>query len=212
MRNLVLLLGLALVLSGCSTYLTQSQNVSKEKKEYRKILVFARSQNRIARSLFERDVTEFLVEKGITATASLRSDIDIPIDRAVSEAESEAIRQTLIDRGYDGVIVTNLVNTEQYKEVIPGGMTTEYYPVYYGRFRRYVSFYPATTWEPDRLVTGTRHVLESTLYDLRETEEDNLQWIGRFVVEDPSKIEKATSKYATELCKALLESSIKAAN
>ncbi|WP_143542374.1 membrane lipoprotein lipid attachment site-containing protein [Robiginitalea sediminis] len=209
MKKTIVLLVFALILSGCSTYLTQTHNVSKTKKEYQKVLVLARSQNRIARSLFERDLAEFFASRGISATPSIDSGIDIPMEGQVSEAQAETIRQQLRDAGYDGAIVTNLVNTEEYKEVIPGSATTDYYPVYYGRFRRYVSYYPATTWEPDRLITGTRHVLESTLYDLREASGDNLQWVGRFVVEDPVKIEKATQKYAQELGKALMESSIK---
>ena len=175
MKKIVVLLGLFLMLSGCSTYLAQSHNVSKEKKEYQKVLVLARSQNRIARSLFERDMTEFLTSRGITATPSINSGIEIPMEGQISETQAESVGQRLQEEGYD------------------------------------VSYYPATSWEPDRLVTGTRHVLESTLYDLRETAGDNLQWVGSFVVEDPANIEKATQKYAQELGKALMESSMKAA-
>ena len=55
---------------------------------------------------------------------------------------------------------------------------------------------------------GTRLELESALYDLRATDGNSLQWLGRFKLEDPKDLQKATSNYAKELVSALRQESI----
>jgi hypothetical protein len=92
--------------------------------------------------------------------------------------------------------------------VIRGSTTTSYYPVRYGRYGRYVGAYPMTSWEPDRLQTGVEYILETCLYDIRVNDGDNLEWVGRFKVRDPSDLTKVTEKYVKELVDALMESSI----
>ena len=49
---------------------------------------------------------------------------------------------------------------------------------------------------------------ESALYDIRSTGGNSLQWVGRFKLEDPEDIQKATAQYAKELVNAMMEKSI----
>ena len=77
-----------------------------------------------------------------------------------------------------------------------------------GRFGRYLAYYPVTTWEPDQLKTGTKYVFESSFYHLKDDPGDNLQWIGRFELKDPSSIQKTAENYAEELVTVLLKESI----
>lgn len=203
MKKTILFLALSLSLVACGTYLTQAENVSKVKKPYSKVFVLARFQNRIARGLLERDVAQALTEKGYTPIRSLDSGIEIPIDRKPSESEAVAIGNELRAQGFDGVVLINLVEREEYKLEVPGNYAYRYDPANTLYFGSYMGLYPAVTWEPGKQVTGTRFVLESTLYDLTSPREENLQWIGWFEVDDPTDIEKTTARYAHELVAAL---------
>ncbi len=199
----------ALLMTGCaSSYLTNSRNYSQEKKTYGKIAVIGVAKSRLARSQFEQEVADGLTARGVNAVPSYNSGIDIPMDGTLSDSQAAEVNRQLLAAGFDGAIVTNLVDASQYTDVIPGSSYTGYYPVRYGRFGRYATYYPVQTWEPDRMVTGTKYVLESCLYALDEGQKDNLQWVGMFELKDPKDLKKVTGKYAAELTEELLKQSI----
>lgn len=205
------LLGSALLISGCgSMYMTKSQTVVKGKKPYSKILVIARGTNEIARSIFEQDVARNLEKHGIDGVAYHKeSGIGVPVDSDLDEAQIEDLKQKVIGMGFDGVILTHLVNTEQYKELIPTGVYPSTDPNYYGQWGYYWTYYPAMDWASGYSIEGTTLELESALYDVRATDGNSLQWLGRFKLEDPKDLQKTTSNYAQELISALREESIK---
>ena len=204
-------LGLLLIISGCgSMYMTKSQTVVKGKKSYDKILVIARGKNEISRSIFEQDVARNLDGLGIDGVAYHKeSGIKVPVDIELTEAQIEDLRQQVIEMNFDGVIITHLVNTEKYKELIPTGVYPSTDPNYYGQWGYYWIYYPALDWASGYSVEGTTLELESALYDIRATDGNNLQWLGRFKLEDPKDLQKTTSNYAKELVTALKEESIK---
>jgi len=206
-RLFAILLVTSLVM-GCSSYLTSSENVGQTKKNYDKILVLGRSKDNTTRLKFENQVAQQLEANGIKAIASYTIDGTKNINRKFSESEIRDVRKKLVSAGFDGVIITNLINSEEYTDVIPGGSSTTMIPTRYGRFGRYYAYYPVTTWEPDQLKTGIKYVLESSLYNIKADNGDNLQWVGRFELKDPTSLEKTTANYAKELVGALLAQSI----
>lgn len=191
-----------------STYLTNSTNVSKQKKSYDKILVVSRTKDKTARINFENQVVSDLAANGVQAMTSVEVIRTDDFSKEVSEEQVAGLRQKLVSEGFDGVIITNLINAEQYTDVTPGTMSTGYYPVRYGRFGRYYAAYPVGYWEPDRVETGVEYTLESCLYDISVDQKDNLQWVGRFKVKNPSDLLNAIEKYSGELTTALMEQSI----
>jgi len=207
-KGLLILFLTSIILSGCSSYLTLSDNVSKKKEPYEKIVVVARSQQQTIRRQFEEEVARLLKSNEIDAMASVSAGVQLPMDRQPNENEVESIRKSLVNKGYDGIIVTNLVDSREYQDVVPGNSYTTAYPVRYGRFGRYVSYYPVSYWEPDRLETGVLYILESTFYRLQPESDMGLQWIGRFEINNPSDITKTSTKYAEELVKELVKESI----
>lgn len=204
-------MGSVLLISGCgSMYMTKSQTVVKEKKSYSKILVIARGKNEIARSIFEQDVARNLDGHGINGVAYHKeSGIGVPVDTDLTEAQIADLKNKVIDMGFDGVILTHLVNTENYKELIPTGVYPSTDPNYYGQWGYYWTYYPAMDWASGYSIEGTSLELESALYDVRATDGNNLQWLGRFKLEDPKDLQKTTSSYAKELVTALRQESIK---
>lgn len=200
----------SLLLSGCgSAYLSTSRQVVPEKKAYSNILVVSRGKNEIARSLLEQDIARSLESRGTKAMAYHKeSGIGIPVDAELSEEQLAELRQRVTAMGFDGVIVTHLVNVEEYKELIPAGVYPSTDPNYYGQWGYYWTYYPVYDIAPGTSRSGTRFELESALYDIRSTGGNSLQWLGRFKLEDPEDIQKATAQYAKELVDALMEKSI----
>ncbi len=208
-KTIVLLVFSALLVSGCSSsYLQNSSNVSQIKKSYDKILVVARAKDNLSRIKFEDQVVQDFAAQGITALSSMEVIKTESFSKELTEKDIEKLRIKLVADGYSGVLITNLVNAEQYTDVIPGNTRTAYYPTRYGRFGSYYRAYPVSYWEPDQVKVGVKYTLESCLYDITVDQKDNLQWVGRFQVKDPSSLIKFIEKYSKELTEALLTESI----
>jgi hypothetical protein len=210
MKQILTILGFtALLVSGCSsTYLQNSTNVSQIKKSYDKILVVARARDNTSRIKFEDQVVQDFAAQGITALSSMNVIKKESFSKELSDKEIENLRNKLVADGFSGVLITNLVNAEQYTDVVPGNTRTAYYPTHYGRFGSYYRSYPVTYWEPDQVRVGIKYTLESVLYDITIDQKDNLQWVGRFQVKDPGSLVKSIEKYSKELTEALMSESI----
>ncbi|MBT8181735.1 MAG: hypothetical protein KJO53_09115 [Eudoraea sp.] len=209
-KNLVLTWVLSFLLANCNnSYLRQSTNISNIKKKYDKVLVVARTKDNIARIRAEGLVVNELGVRGVNAASSVDVIKPEKISEEMSEEEIEILISQLLDAGFTGVLITNVINTEQYKEVIRGGSKVEYQAPQYGRFGQYYNFYPASTWEPDQIETGVDYTVESCLYDITVPQEENLQWVGRFKLKNPEDIKDAIAQYSKELADALIDQSIK---
>ena len=208
-KNLILLWFFSFLLTDCgNAYLRESTNVSNIKKKYDKILVVAHTKDKVARIRAEGLVVNELELRGVKAESSVDVIKTENFSKEMSEKEIKTLISQLLDAGFSGVLITNVINTEQYKDVIPGGSNVEYHPPQYGRFGAYYSYYPATSWEPDRIETAVDYTVESCLYDITVAQNDNLQWVGRFKLKNPTDIKEAIAKYSKELADALIDQSI----
>ena len=109
--------------------------MSKEKKQYDKILVVAQTADKVVRYKFENQLVQDFALLGIKAIPSkevIHSDL---FEKELSEQDIETLKNQLKQDGYSGVVVTNLINTNNYADVVSGGVSTGYLPVRYGRFR-----------------------------------------------------------------------------
>lgn len=188
----IYLFAICLLLASCaSPYLTDSISVSDGQDPFQNILIFADSKDQVSKIMFERQVKSEMIaiQKGSVTSGEVSLDADDP----------EVIARSLQSQGVDGVIVTTLLSEDNYEKVIPGTPGTYYYP---RRFGRYWGAYPMSDWSPDRVVSGKVYSFQSALYDLRK-KEDNLIWVGKFQVKDPSNIEKIINKVAVELVDAM---------
>ena len=146
--------------------------------------------------------------RGVTAESSVDVIKTENFSEEMSEDEIKTLVSQLLDAGFTGVLITNVINTERYEEVIRGGSKVEYQAPQYGRFGQYYNYYPANSWEPDRIETGVDYTVESCLYDIAVTQQDNLQWVGRFKLKNPKDIKEAIAQYSKELAEALIDQSI----
>lgn len=210
MKKNILALGfIAFLITSCaSSYLQDSSNASNNKKKYDKILVLAKSKDKLTRMNFEDQVVKDFAAKGVNASSSMAAIQTESFSNELTENDLENLRLKLIKDGYTGVIITYLISKDQYTDVIPGSSSTAYVPVRYGRFGRYYGAYPMNYWEPDTVDVGIEYILESCFYDITVDNNDNLQWVGRFKVKNPSSLNKTIEKYSKELTDQLLLESI----
>jgi len=210
MKKLILVVGfLSFLITGCATpYLQESTNASKIKKKYDKILVFANAKDKTARLKFENQVVQDFAANGIEAFSSMSVIQTNTFSKELSEKDLEDLRIQLVKDGYSGIVITNLISKDQYSDVVSGGTSTAFVPVRYGRFGRYYGSYPVNYWEPDQVQVGMEYTLESCFYDITVNQKDNLQWVGRFKVKDPSSLSATIEKYSKELVAQLLLESI----
>ncbi|WP_297706469.1 hypothetical protein [uncultured Eudoraea sp.] len=208
-KNYIILWFFTLLLADCgNSYLRESTNVSNIKKKYDKILVVARTKDKIARIRAEGLVVNELGLRGVKAESSVDVIKTENFSEEMSDEEIETLISQLLDAGFSGVLITNVINREQYKDVIRGGSNLEYQAPQYGRFGQYYNYYPATSWEPDQIETGVDYTVESCLYDITVAQKDNLQWVGRFKLKNPTDIKEAIAQYSKELADALIDQSI----
>ena len=208
-KILVVIIFTTFLFSGCaSSYLQTSSTVDGNKKSYKKILVVAKAKDKLSRIKFEDQVVKDLATSGIKAFTSMEIIRTESFHKEIAENDIEKIRLKLVEDGFDGVIITNLINVDQYTDVVSGNSGTAFVPVRYGRFGRYYGSYPVSYWEQDEVKTGVKYNLESCLYDITVNQKDNLQWIGRFQVKDPRTLVNAIEKYSKELTEALMNDSI----
>lgn len=210
MKKSILYFGLfTLLFSSCVTsYLKDSSAVNNNKKSYEKVLVIAKTSDKTSRTTFENQVVQDLAANGVNATSSISIIKTDSFAKELSDEEIEDLKEKLINDGFDGVIITNLIDKQQYTDIDQGNISTTYVPVRYGRFGRYYRTYPVSYWEQDEISSGIEYTLESCLYNLSNSSENNLQWVGRFKVKDPKSLVKSIEKYSIELTTELLEKSI----
>lgn len=207
-RFIPLFVLMVFVLSGCkTTYMTNSTNVSNQKKNYDKILVVYREGDMTGRIALENQLVRDLKAQGVNAVSSIQVIKTDSFEKELSEAELDQLVETLLSDGYTGVLVTNLLDKSQYTQVTPGAVYGGY-GGFYGGFDSYYGMYPMTYREPDRVTTGIEYLLESVLFDITDNDGENLQWVGRFSVKNPSDLQKTVAKYSEELVTELMAHSI----
>ena len=197
-----------LMVTGCkTTYMTNSTNVSNQKKKYDKILVVYREGDMTGRIALENQLTQDLKAQGVSAESSIQVIKTDSFDKELSDSELDQLVQTLLSAGYTGVLVTNLLDKSQYTDVQPGAVYGGY-GGYYGGFGSYYGYYPMTYREPDRVYTGIEYSLETVLFDISDNDGENLQWVGRFSVKNPGDLQKTVAKYSAEVVAELMAKSI----
>ncbi|MEN8787948.1 MAG: hypothetical protein ABF293_12150 [Flavobacteriaceae bacterium] len=209
MKNLIpMFLLMVFVLSGCkTTYMTNSTSVSNQKKKYDKILVVYREGDMTGRIALENQLVQDLKLQGVSAVSSIQVIKTDSFQKELSEAELDQLVESLLSAGYTGVLVTNLLDKSQYTQVTPGAVYGGYGGMY-GGFGSYYGMYPMTYREPDRVSTGIEYSLETVLFDISDNDGENLQWVGRFSVKNPSDLHKTVAKYSGEVVTELMAKSI----
>lgn len=187
-----------------------SHTVGDAPKTYSKILVVVKGKDHAQRLQMEDDLVKNLKKKDIPAVPSyIRLTEEMLKNKKPDEKMLEKLVTTLRENGFQGILVTTLVDAKQSVEFNPSQYRTTSVPVRYGRFGRYYGSARVRVYEPGSVEKHQNFVLETLLYDLRGSTKDNsLHWMGKIEITDPNSFDKASEKYAKTLVKKLTKEAI----
>jgi hypothetical protein len=207
---------MALFLSSCSSVQVldawKSDNIGDLKDN--SFLVVARTQNKQARIALEDEIVNRMKGSGYQATASYTKFPSLaPNDK--NNQDEGALKEMLESEGFDGVVLTAL---KDYKEeqrtttsggYYAGGTYMGYYPRYYGGFYGYY-YHPYAyssygNYVPASSTTSTAqiYILETTIYDLTASGDNQLVAVVTSQVDDPQSVTNVAEDLVKKIGKAL---------
>lgn len=212
----ILSLALILLFSGCSSVKVLNSWKADELDNVKdnNFIVIARTANKQARISFENEIVKQLNEKGMKATASFSKFPNLNPDEEVSEDKRAEIIDLLENDGFNAAVITvvkdvqELTQTTQSGGGYSGGNYYGYYPRYYGGFNRYyyhpMSYSTLGVYEPATYTTSTskNYVLETVIYDLEKSEEQQLVAVVTSKIEDPENTAGAAEQYVKAITKS----------
>jgi hypothetical protein len=172
-------------------------------RKYDKILVIAQSSTKQGRLNAENAIVKVLTKEGVNATNSMSI---FPPTESVQDVSEDDIEKRILSGGYDGVLVSSLVDSKT-RDVREGGGTYSQ-PMGYGYGRGIRRGY-VHMQEPEYYRQEKTYVLETQLFDAADkATKESVVWSGQSELTDPSSAESAAKSYSKKLVKTLLESGV----
>ena len=200
-RVIISLIAITFLWSCASTMKYTWTKDNYQGRKYNKVLVIVEAQTQQGRMNGESAIVEALKKEGVNATTSKAIFPNFANRGALTEDEIEA---KILAGGYDGVLVTSLVDASS-RDVREGGGTYAQ-PVSY-RYGRYIRTGYVHMQEPEYYRQETTYIFETRLFDVNESANDKaVVWSGQSELTDPSSSESAAKTYSKRLVKTLIDS------
>jgi len=151
--------------------------------DFKKVIIMVFAQSETARRTAEEQLAKMLQGRGVPSYNQ-----KIMVEKG---ANTEAISAALQAEGFDGAIVSRLVDKEKETTYVPG---TTSYP-YYG-FRGYYGYGYGAYGSPGYYVEDKIYTIETNVYDLKA---DKLVWSAVTASTNPGKTDKAIREIAEVL-------------
>lgn len=172
-----------------------------EGKKYNKVLVIVEAQSLQGRLNGENAIVEQLEKEGINSTNSLSI---FPASDKIENLSEDEIENRILKGGYDGVIITSLIDAKS-RDVREGGGSYAQ-PVTY-RYGRHIRTGYVHMQQPEYYRQQKTFVLESRFFDASDkASKESVVWSGQSELTDPSSAESAAKSYSKRLVKTLLDS------
>lgn len=176
-------------------------------------IVVARANSLQAQIAFENEIVRQMESNGYKATASFAKFGDMGLKEAKSESEKEKLKKILKLEGFNAVILTVMKDYQEETRIekkvdsYTGGNYYEYYPRYYGGFYPYyynpLSYHSLAFHLEDSYSTSILklYILETTIYNLDESEENQLVAVITSKIDNPQTASVAAAEYVKEIFK-----------
>ncbi len=148
------------------------------------------------------------------ATASFTKFPKLNPNQKITEEKSKMIKDILQKDGFNGVVLTVIKDVQDVSKTVTdggyyaGGNYYGYYPRYYGGFYGYYynpySYSTLGNYVPETTTTysATNYVLETVVYNLDETGENQLVAVVTSKIEDPENAAKTAKQYVKAITKS----------
>ena len=210
-------LAIFLLFSSCSSVKVidswKSDRISTIKDN--NFLVVARANNLQAQIAFENEIVKQMKSNGYQATASYSKFGEMKPNEPKLESNKEKLKKILELEGFNAVILTVMKDyreeTRLEKEggYYTGGNYYGYYPRYYSGFYPYyynpISYHSMGNYVEETYTTNISklYILETTIYNLDESEENQLVAVITSKIDNPETASGAAKGYVKEISKKL---------
>jgi hypothetical protein len=150
-----------------------------------KLLVIGIDPREGPRRVFETDFARMLTERGIQATPAA---VVIPSDKS---QDRDAIRQIIVDLGFDAVLASRVANVERQTEYVPGATYAVPAPYYHGFYDYYMTSY-AYVSDPGYYVENKIVHVETNMYTVPDAK---LVWASSSETFNPGSTTEAIREW-----------------
>lgn len=198
MKNIGLFIVLFFLIISCSStkFIDSWKNDQVKVFTPNKLLVVGMTDNLTARKIFEKELSEAFIKRGINAKQSIEVFNNSFTTSKKTELEINEMIVKLSKDGYDAVIITALKGEDE-KRIF----TDRFYTVDYKwtRFGRYYYRFQDIYYTPNYSETYTVYHVETSIYNIDEDENKSLVWVGVLDIVDPQKISSTVKSYASKI-------------
>ncbi len=213
-NKILSILTLIVMVTSCSTVrVVSTWNHSKELNlNDKRIMVISKTDDNVVRSQFESDLVNKLREHGLNSMESLTVFPKIDTEVKLNENEVQKIVEDLKNKGVDIIILNTLKDTQEYTrtETTGGGYSTLYFPTYFrgpnGTFYRYYNSIHVKS-EPESTIThtGKKYILETVIYDLTKTDNEQLISVITTEIDNPKSLGTISKDFSKQIIKKLIK-------
>jgi len=210
-------LAIFLLFSGCSSVKVidswKSDSISTIKDN--NFIVVARANNLQAQIAFENEIVKQMKSNGYQATASYSKFGEMKPNEPELESDKEKFKKILELEGFNAVILTVMKDYQEETRLekeggyYTGGNYYGYYPRYYSSFYPYyynpISYHSMGNYVEETYTTNVSklYILETTIYNLDESEENQLVAVIKSKIDNPETASGAAKGYVKEISKKL---------
>lgn len=192
-----------LILTACSStrFVDSWKNREITKFDPEKVLIIGMTDNLTARKIFEEELKIAFTKRNINAYESSIMFDNTFSNSEKSEEEIDAMKDELIAKGFDAVVVTAVIGVDDKREYQPG----TYYPMGYSwyRFGRYYFRYQRMYYDPGYYNDYRVYHVETSIYNIKEDSNKSMIWVGAFDIVDPSNISATVRDYVEQIVRHL---------
>lgn len=207
------IIGLSLVVSSCSSVKItgETQFEGYENLNDKTVMVMTRTTDNTIRYSLEQELVKQLEEKQIESVESYKTFPELNPEHNLSQQQIDVLKKELTDQGIDVLLVTQLKGTEEYTST--SGTQGVYYvspgPVVYYRGYRNWRYMPSghyTIGEVEtETKTNTKYILETTIYTLDVSKEQQLVGVVNTVIDNPGNLNKVVEDFSKKLTNSLVD-------
>ena len=174
-------------------------------------MVMTRTTDNTTRYSFEQEMVRQLEQHQIEGVESYKSFPELNPEHSLSQQQIDVLKEELTEQGIDVLLVTQLKSTEEYTSttdtqglyyVSPGPV------VYYRGYRhwRYMPNGHYTIGEVEtETKTNTKYILETTIYTLDVSNDQQLVGVVNTVIDNPGNLNKVVQDFSKKLTNSLVD-------
>lgn len=210
MGNLKFIISIGIVtglLLGCSSVRVVDawQGVDKLNIKDKNILVVSKTEDRNIQVCFEKDMVSKLRDYGLK---SIESHVQFPCSdptEKVTKDEMKEVIKNLKQNGIDVVMVSHLVESKEYKTLVTReSIYIDHFPIRYLGYRSFFAYTNSYYSQYEtREIEGVTHVLETLVYDLTRSTEDQLISVITVEVDNPRSVGNTANHFSKRIVRRL---------